>query len=189
MIKLLIKFIIVVFTMIFATSCNLSNKEGYQNSEAFGELKNELTDKFGKDAFYTNLSISNSENGAIVSTTVTQNPATLKMENWTSVDGSWNKSAEVTLEITGDKKAEDFMFKLDKVMNMNLVGKLIDDAKQKVIKEKKIEDVIVKTFSLKVPSDGDFSKTRYFIVIAPKQGGTDFNFWYHLDGTLDKFDY
>lgn len=171
------------------TACNQTEKGGYQTAESFGNLKKELTDKFGKDAYYTDFNVTNNDNGIVVSVTETKNPSSLKMEQWTSLNGGWTQNSEVTLEISGGAKAEDFMFQLDKIMNIELLGKLIEQSKQKVITEKKIKEITVKTVMMNAPKDGNFNTTKYFITLEPKQGGTTFNFWYNLDGTLDKFDY
>ncbi|SDD85293.1 hypothetical protein [Riemerella columbipharyngis] len=169
-------------------SCNFLNK-GYQDSESFKELKEELIKKFGKDAYYTSFTIANDKNATIVSVTETDNPSSLKMAEWMKLNGVWKQNADVTLEVSEGSKAEDFMFQLDKTMNMELLGKLVDEAKQKVISEKNIKEVNVKMVSFSAPDDGDFSHAQYYIIIEPKQGGTDFKFSYNLDGTLAKFDY
>jgi hypothetical protein len=178
-----------ICAIVALASCSGVDKNGYQDAESFGKLKQELTDKFGKDAYYTKFAVMNEDYGSTISVTVTKNPASLKMEDWITVNGGWQQNAEVTLEIEGDAKPEEFMFQLDKIMNIDLLGKLIEQSKQKVIAEKKIEEVTVKTITMSVPDDGDFSTSKYFITIEPKQGGTTFNFWYNLDGSLHKFDY
>lgn len=178
---------IIAFLAVAFISCG--KKKAYDNADALGKLKTELVDKFGKDAHYTNFNVINDENGTVVSVTVTKDPSSLKMEQWTSVNGSWKQNSEVTLEISGSAKAEEFMFKLDKIMDIDLLAKCVEEAKKKVVAEKKIAEVSVNTIGMNAPSDGNFNTTKYFITIKPKQGGTSFNFWYNLDGTLDKFDY
>ncbi len=178
----------IVAAMMF-TACNQTDKDGYQTAESFVKLKKELINEFGKDAYYTDFAVVNNDNGVVVSVTQTKNPSSLKMEEWTSLNGDWTQNSEVTLEVSGDAKAEDFMFQLDKIMNLELLGKLVEQSKQKVITEKKIQEVKVETVSMNAPDDGNFNNAKYFITVKPKQGGTTFNFWYNLDGTLDKFDY
>ena len=81
------------------------------------------------------------------------------------------------------------MFQLDKIINFNIIGRIVEESKIKILNEKGIEEVRVDNIFIKVPADGNFDKMKYFITISPKDGGTDFNFWYKMDGTLDKFDF
>lgn len=181
-------FLATAFAVTVLVSCNQGNK-GYQDAESFSKLNTELTDKFGKDAYYTDFGVTNSDNGNIVTVTQTDKPSSLKMAQWSNVNGDWKQSAEVSLEVSPGAKAEDFMFQLGKTVKMDLLGKLVEQSKQKVISEKKINEVTVESVIIKAPNDGDFNSMRYFITIKPKQGGTSFNFWYKMDGTLDKFDF
>ncbi len=181
------KHLFYLLTITFFISCN--NNKSFEDKESLTGLKNELISKFGENAYYTKLSITNHENGSIVSVSQTDDPSSLKMTEWNYTSGSWNQISDVTLEISGNAKAEDFMFQLNKVIDFNTLAKVLEEAKQKVIIEKNIEDIKVKSILINAPNDGDFNSMKYFITISPKSGGTSFNFWYKMDGTLDKFDY
>ena len=111
------------------------------------------------------------------------------MTEWNYANGSWDQISDVTLELSSSAKAEDFMFQLNKVIDFDIMGKIVEDSKKKVIEEKGVADVRVKNIYIKAPNNGDFNSMKYFITISPKNGGTNFNFWYKMDGTLDKFDY
>ncbi len=148
-----------------------------------------MISKFGAQAYYTKLSISNADYGSVVGVCQTNDPSSLKMAEWNYNDGSWKQISEVTLEISGGAKAEDFMFRLDKVIDFDVLSAAVKEAKQSIIKEKKIEEIRVKNIIINAPKNGDLNSMRYFISISPKAGGTDFQFWYKMDGTLDKFDY
>ena len=69
------------------------------------------------------------------------------------------------------------------------VPQMTEESKKKIIEEKGIPEVRVEDIIIKAPNNGDFNRMKYFINISPKSGGTDFKFWYKMDGTLDKFDY
>ncbi|WP_299628278.1 hypothetical protein [uncultured Tenacibaculum sp.] len=180
-----------ILALVVFVSCG-KEKRFIESSETLMELKNVLADKFGKDAYYTSISISNSRtsSGDIISVTQTENPASLKMGEWTYLQGNWAQNSEVTIELSGGSPAKDFMFQInDELIKLDLLGELIEKSKKKVKEEKKLEEVIVESIYMNAPSNGDFSTMEYYITIKPKNGGTSFDFWYKLDGTLRKFDY
>ena len=162
----------------------------YEDKDSLLDLKEELISEFGDDAYYTNLAIMNSENGTVINVSQTDDPSSLKMSEWNYFNGDWNQNSEITLEISGDTKAEDFMFQLnDKVVDFEILGKAVEEAKEKIISEKKIEEVRVASILINAPKDGDFNSMEYYITINPKSGGTRFDFRYGMDGTLKDFDY
>lgn len=161
----------------------------YQDASTITELKNELQSKFGKEAYYTQISVTNSKTGSVVVVSQTSDPASLKMSDWTKLQGFWKETAEIALEVSEGVNPADFMFKLGEKVDLDLVGKLVDQSKEKVISEKKIKDVFVKHININAPNDGDFSRMFYYISIEPKGGGTTFTFYYDLQGNLTRFDY
>lgn len=185
------KNIIYTLAIVIFVSCG-KEKKFTENADTFKELKTVLTDKFGKDAYYTSITLSNSgtSSGDILSVTQTEDPASLKMGEWNYFQGKWTQSSEVTLELSPGSQAKDFMFQLNEsIVKFDLLGELLKKSKEKVIQEKKIEDVIVSSIYINAPSNGDFKEMEYYLTIKPKNGGTSFDFWYMLDGTLRKFDY
>ncbi len=180
------KLVFVVLVAIFISSCgnNLSF-----DAEGFEGVEENLNSKFGNDAFYTELSIAyNKHAGAIISVTVTKNPSTLKMESWNFINSAWSQTADITLELSSGK-AEDFMFNLNEEVDLGKLGELVEKSIKKLKDEKNIDDAVLSITSIMAPNDGDKSKMNYFIILKPKNGGTDFYFTYNLDGTLEKFDY
>lgn len=170
-------------------SISCSSNSSIENKEDLAALQNDLVDKFGSDAYYTDMSITNSEMGPVILVTETGKPELLKMESWNRHQGNWKQTSDVTLEISGNAHPTDFMFQLGKMVDFNILGKALEEAKQKVITEKNIPETKLDFIIIKAPKDGDFNSMRYFIKIEPKNGGTAFEFWYKMDGTLDKFDY
>ena len=160
-----------------------------ENSGTIKKVKDLLVDKFGEGAFYTSIRINQTDHGSIVSATVTEDPSSLKMEEWNHFQGKWDQTSEVTLEISGGAKAEDFMYVLNKdLISFDLLGKLVDQSKEKLNKEKNI-DAVTDLIMINAPKDGDFSTMKYYINLKPRSGGTTFTFSYNMDGTLDDFDY
>lgn len=181
------KLIYVLFTVILI-SCG-KGKSTFEDRASLEDLKKELISKFGENAFYTSLSITNSDHGGIVTVSQTNDPSSLKMSDWHYFQDKWEQKSEITLEISGGAKAEDFMFQLNKIVNFDTLIKVVEASKKKVIEEKKIKDVKVELISINAPNNGDFNSMEYYITIKPKQGGTQFSFWYNMDGSLRKFDY
>jgi len=180
----------IIYILILTAFC-ACGKSGatIESADALNQLKKELISKFGSDAHYTSLNILNSGGGSILNVSQTNDPSSLKMTEWSQVYGSWTQNSDITLEISGKAKAENFMFQLDKIVDFNVLGKSLEAAKKKVMEEKGIKEVAVKNILINAPNDGNFKSMKYFITLEPKTGGTSFDFFYNMDGTLDKFDY
>lgn len=174
--------------LLFMFSCS-NVTISFENDVSLIELKRELISKFGEAAYYTNISITNSDYGSFVGVTQTDDPKSLKMTGWNYVNGNWNQTTDVTLELPSNANVEDFMFQLDKIIDFDIMGRVVQESKNKIVNEKGIKDIKVENIFIKAPRNGDLKEMKYFITISPKAGGTDFNFWYNMDGTLDKFDY
>ncbi len=183
----------IIYTLVVLAFVSCSKEQKFaENADSIKQLETVLADKFGKDAYYTSITLSNSgtSSGDILSVTQTEDPSSLKMGEWNFFQGKWTQSSEVTLELSQGAQAKDFMFQLDgNTVKLDVLGKLLEESKEKVTSEKKIEEVEVTSVFMNAPNNGDFSAMEYFITIKPKNGGTSFDFRYNLDGTLIKFDY
>lgn len=180
------KLLLVVLITTLIASCN--SKLSF-DAKGFEGVEENLKNKFGDDAFYTELSITYVKQvGTIITTTVTKDPSSLKMGSWNFSNSSWSQTADVTLELSGGK-AQDFMFNLNEEVDLSKLGELIESSIKKLKEEKDISAAVLSIASIMAPDDGDKSKMNYFIQLKPENGGTDFTFVYNLDGTLEKFDY
>ncbi len=180
------KFIYILIISLFVACGKKSHFT--ENSESISSLKKELIRQFGKDAYYTELSVTNTDNGSMITANISENPSSLQMEGWSFFNGEWNQTAEIILELSANSKAEDYMYKLNKeIVNFDLLGKLVEKSKKKIIDEKKIKEVKIKSIFINAPNDGDFKNMEYYLTVEPKSGGTSFNFWYKMDGSLRKF--
>lgn len=173
----------------FTILCSCGGKY-YEDKESLMELKEELDSQFGKDAYYTQLFILDKghDKGSMISVRQTNDPSSLKMRDWTK-DGVWQQTSDVTLELPEGEKAEDYMFQLGKQVKFDIMGQMLEDAKNKVIEEKGMKDIRVKSITIAAPDDGDFESMVCSIDIEPKSGGTTFSFMYNMDGTLKDFSY
>ncbi|TPN81216.1 hypothetical protein [Aquimarina algicola] len=180
------KLILVIATGLLLCSCGgklSDDKAGFQ------EIESKLNDKFGDDAFYTSIMVAYTEQiGMLVDATGTDDPESLKLEEWNWVQNNWTQKSDVTLEITGGE-AKDFMFTLGDKISISKLGELAETAKKKLKDEKEIDEAIVTVARIDSPNDGDKSKLGYNLTLEPKNGGTSFHFSYDLDGNLKDFTY
>ena len=171
-------------------SCVGNTSDQEATAEGFGVIENELKDKFGIHAYYTDLSISyNKSVGNIVSVTVTENPESLKMGQWSLMKNSWNQNSDITLEVPSGSRASDFMFQLNEKINLTKLGELVEKSSKQLTTEKQIENPTLDMAFVKFPKNGDISKAEYSIILEPENGGTDFTFYYNLKGELLKMSY
>lgn len=159
------------------------------NAEGFSNLEKELNDKFGKDAYYTDLTISYIESiGNVITATATEDPESLKMGEWNHTNGEWKQTSEITLEVPEGTKAADFMFQLGDKVNLTQLGGLVEKSMDQLTKDKAIDPVLSMAFVM-FPKDGDITTAKYAVRLEPKTGGTSFTYYYQLDGTFIEMDY
>lgn len=186
-----LKFLFMVIATATLISCGGGVSKQAANAEGFGEIEEELKNKFGDDAYYTDLNISHDKSiGNMISLTVTENPASLKMGEYVySNHTSWKQNSEVTIEIPEGSQAKDFMFQLDDKISLKKLGELVEVSGKKLTAEKDIKNPHLKMAFVKFPKNGDMSKAQYNIDLTPENGGTTFSFQYRLNGELIEMDY
>ncbi len=171
------------------SSCGNFGKQP-ATAEGFSNIEREIKDQFGDNAYFTDLTIIHVESlGNLANVTVTDDPGSLKMGEWSQVNGAWKQSSEVTLELPEGTKAEDFMYQLDDEINLRKMGELVEKSKAHLMTEKKLDNAVLSLASIKYPDNGDRSKAEYHISLEPENGGTSFSFFYSLKGELRKMDY
>lgn len=175
---------------LFLTSCGGGSSSQEATSEGFSVIENQIKEKFGNDAFYTDLSITyNKSIGNIVGVTVTENPESLQMGQWNNTQDNWTQNSDITVEIPEGTKATDFMFQLNETINLKKLGELVEKSKIQLTKEKNLENPKLHIASIQYPNNGDVSKAEYLVMLQPENGGTTFSFSYSLKGELIKMDY
>ena len=184
-----LKLSIAMMAFVTLISCGgASNAES--NAKGFTALQDELKSEFGENAYYTKLSILHVESiGNSIAATVTKDPSSLKMGEWSYTQGSWTQSSELTLEISEGSKAEDFMFQLGDKINLTKLGELVETSKKKLTAEKQIENPRLNMAFVKIPRSQDISKAQYSVSLEPENGGTSFSFFYKLDGEFIEMNY
>lgn len=185
--KLVLVTFIIALTII---SCGGESKKAAVNADGFGEIEKSIKSKFGDDAFFTKVSITNNETiGNIILVTVTEDPESLKMGDWTQMQGKWSQNSEITIELPQNAKAKDFMYQLNDKLNLTTLGKLVEKSIEHLKTEKGLKKPKLDIAMIKFPKNGDLAKTNYYITLQPEHGGTSFKYLYALDGKLLDFNY
>ena len=172
-----------LLALLLLTSCG-----GGGNS--FETLNDILSDKFGTDAYYKNVAITPvPKYGDIVNITVTSDPSSMQLEEWTYLKGSWEKKTIVTIEMEGEGSMKDFLYQLDNEVSISKLGELVELSKVSLTKEKNIENPALMTAMMNCPDYGGKENLEYQISITPEHGGTSFNYHYDLNGELKDMNY
>jgi len=183
-------FFAIVIIMKLMSSCSDSTSNQPANAEGFAAIETELKDKFGTDAFYTDLTIAqNTSVGNIIGVTVTEDPESLKMGQWNLMQDAWKQNSDITLEVPEGTKAADYMFQLTDKINLSKLGELAEKSSTQLTAEKNIDNPALKMAFVKFPNNGDMQKAEYNVMLEPENGGTTFTFRYRLNGDLIDMDY
>ena len=170
------------------TSCGKSTDS--TSAEGFSAIEEEIKDKFGDNAYYTDLTITHNQSiGNIIGVTVTEAPESLKMGQWNLTQGNWRQNSDISLEVPQGSKAADFMFQLNDRINLSKLGDLVERSSKQLTAEKNLENPSLHMATIKFPKNGDVSKTEYLVMLQPEHGGTTFTFRYALNGDFIEMDY
>mgnify|MGYP001803236735 CR=1 FL=1 len=186
----ILKSTVIGLILVSLLSCGNGTSSQPANKKGFTVIEKELKNKFGDDAYYTDLHISYDKNvGNLISVTVTEAPESLKMGQWNLMRGIWKQNSEVSLEVPEGCKAADFMFQLNDQINLSKLGELVEISSEKLKAEKDIENPAFHMAYINFPDNGDISKAEYDVLLKPGNGGTTFTFSYKLNGDFIKMNY
>lgn len=175
-----------VFLSLFLFSCGDNSSTG----DDISSVQNMLEDKFGDEAYYTEISITYNESiGYITNVITTNSPESLMMEQWTNSMDNWTQTSEITIEIPKGTKAADFMFQIGEEINLNKLSELVEKSKQSLTSDKQIENPRLHMAFIKYPDTGEVNKAEYIVMLQPEFGGTTFTYSYKLNGELIEMDY
>jgi len=185
-----LKSIVAVACLALLLSCGGGVDKQSADADGFGAMEDEMKSKFGDDAYFTDLKILYIKGiGNTISTTVTEEPESLKMGQWDLSQNTWTQRSEITLEVPDGTQAKDFMFQLNGTFSLGKLGGLVEKSIQQLKDEKDLDNPILSIASINFPDNGDISEAQYWIKLEPENGGTSFSFYYKLDGELIKMDY
>ena len=181
---------LLLFMTLLIISCAGNSSNQKATADGFSEIENQIKEKFGDKAYYTDLSITyNKSVGNIIRVIVTENPASLQMAQWNKTQNNWKQNSDITIEVPAGRKAADYMFQLNETINLKKLGELFEKSKAQLTKEKNIKNPKLHIASIQFPDNGDVSKAEYLVILEPENGGTSFTFRYTLAGDLVKMDY
>lgn len=182
--KRLLLIILFIFSVTNVTSCKKGIHKQPTNSKGFEEIEKEIKEKFGNNPYFTELSISYSKKtGNRINLTVTKNPQLSKIEEWNNIKGNWNQYSEISFETPKGMKASDFMFQLDKNINLKRIGQLIELSKKSLKEEQHIKNSFLDLTFIKFPKNGDLSKTEFIVQLKQENNNTIFSFNYPVNET------
>jgi len=169
---------------LLAASCKTKYE---QNAAGFRKLSTDLEDKFGKDAWYTSISLSKAgqdNEGYIVAADKTDDPSSLRQERWIKSGGMWEQAANVTMEVRGGKPA-DFMFRLNKEIDLSKLGNFIEIAQKKLEEDKKIKGTLkLAVVSTNTTIINKAEKINYTVILDAPSDNNTFSFTYNSNGDL-----
>lgn len=185
-----LKFTMLIGVIVTLISCGESINKQPANAKGFEIIENEIKNKFGEGAYFTDITIThNASIGNIIGVTVTEAPESLKMGQWNLTQGNWKQNSEISLEVPQGSKAADFMFQLNEKMNLSKLGELVEKSAKQLENEKNIKNPTLNMAFIKFPKNGDISKAEYVVMLQPENGGTTYTFNYKLDGNLIEMNY
>ncbi len=174
-----------IVTALFLQSCG---KSYTHDAPGIKELNQDLKEKFGADAWYTNVSYSvspDNKNIYVVSADQTDNPESLMQERWLKEGNTWQKIAKVNLDIQNGAP-RDYMFQLDQGgISLETLGQLITDTRDSLQKEKgltelKLKIAIVATSNIVLNKNDRYSYT----VIFEDPENNSYSATYDLNGKI-----
>lgn len=176
--------IVSILLLIHFSSCKKRIDKVPFNTLGFETIEKEIKNKFGNDAYFTELRISfDEETGNKIEVTVTQTPELLKMEEWDNKKSNWVQHSEITFETPKGMKASDFMFQLNDEINLHRFGEYIEKSKENLKEKQQIHHTILDIAFIKFPKNGDLSKTEFIVKLKPENKNTVFTFNYPLNKT------
>jgi hypothetical protein len=163
------------------------------NKQGFEQINTELKEHFGANAWYTSISYSKGgegNSGYLLAVDKTDEPQSLRQEKWVRIGSSWEKAANVTLDIKNGKP-EDYMFQLDKEISLPTLGGLVESSIQKLKDDKKIDNASLKLAIVStnhtILSKQD--KINYTVILDDSDGENSYSFTYNLKGELINSNY
>lgn len=167
-----------------------SCKSAFEHNKAGMEkLSAELIEEFGAEAWYTSIELENAgSSDDLVSVQQTNDPNSLKQEQWVQAHGFWNKAANVTLTIQG-AEPKSFMFQLNKDMSLSKLGELIETS-TKSLQEKDVKDTELTLASMKASNQMNTKQEGFYysVILRNKADGKSFRFIYDINGKLKSLD-
>lgn len=180
--KLNPRFLLLLPVILITFSCKSSFE---YNKAGFEKMSGELIGKFGAEAYYTDLElIHNTGSDEAVMVTETNNPSSMKQEQWLRYSGGeWEKQADVSFTAEG-ANPKLFMFQLNKDASLSKMGDLLQTSKDELLKEKNIKEPVLTAASIRSNNKMNSKETGifYYFTLHDPSAQKDYNFVYDLKG-------
>jgi len=152
-------------------------------------MNEELKNKFGENAWYTSIVI-RGKNGTNNTITVdqTDDPNSLKQEQFSYSNGFWEKKTDISLRIDGGQP-QDYMFQLDKEVSIEKLYALMEESLATLEKEEGVSDAHVSFTSIKSSNEMTRKVDGIIYTISLYSNGENksYSFVYNLNGELKSF--
>lgn len=159
------------------------------NAEGMAQVTEALNSKFGADAWYTGITIRTiSEKESALLAEVTEDPNSLKQEQWTKQGDSWQKVANVALQIQNGKP-QDYMFQLGKQASLTTLNELVQKCREKLQEVEQINDGEISFASIKSNTEVRNADERilYTVSMHSPTNNKSYSFVFDQNGKLKDF--
>lgn len=173
-------FILVLFMGI--VSCNKSEEEF--SEEYFNDIKNTISAKFGKDSYFTGVTINNTAQETIISALRTGKDSHLNATCYVYTNELWKELFKQPLEISPGEKSEQYMFQLDEKIDPYTLAKIVNAAKKDIRDRIDVKELKLEQLAMRPPKSGNLPTIHYDVTIRSDSLERNFNYRYNIDGTL-----
>lgn len=159
-----------------------------QNEQGFESLSKELISKFGEDAFYTVINMSQAGDetmGYTIFADVSKDAEELKQERWVFDGVSWMNSGFVNMQ-TDVSNPQFYKFQLNKEVQLSLLGKLIVETNLQFTEDGFGDHPILKLAQVNTNNTvtDEARKYLYTIKLAQKGNREEHSYTYDRNGNL-----
>lgn len=178
--KIQLLFVLFSSVLMFFISCK---PQFMQNEQGFEDLSKELTQKFGKDAYYTviNMSATGDETmGYSIFADVSKTAEELRQERWVLDGGSWSSAGFVNMQVQ-DRQAGFYKFQLDKEIKLSLLGKLIVSSQLQFTQDGFGDQPILKLAQVNTNNTVSDEAKKYLFTVQLAQKGSSETHSYTYD--------
>lgn len=177
---------LVAVVSIVLTACGPGKDPVFESKEEMAKITEKIKKSFEPKAYFNSISFFYSpETYNMITVEGNSDNTSNTLWDRTLKSGMWETTTQVTMEISGDAKPEDFLFSLDDV-DLLKIPDLVADAKARAIKEKNITEAKVTAVIISTPMmlEDKASDLNFNITITPSDGGKDISVTYDLTGNF-----
>lgn len=159
-----------ISAVVLLASCRL---EYEHNAAGMMKLQQALAEEFGNDAYYTSIGINaagDETQGYIVRVEKSADKESIRNEVWIREGGSWINGGVANMQIDA-RTAGYYKFQLNKEVNLEQLGALIDSSKVRFTNEQKGNNPILKTAIVNTNNTVTDSMTKYRYTVILHQSG------------------